>query len=175
MNDITSRYAEALFSLKRESNSLEESQEEIKELKGILIDNPDFIVILSSSYKTLEEKIDIIDKTLIGVDEDIKSLIKIVTQNHRSQYLIEIFDDFNSLVNDYRGVKEGLVYSAEKLSKSQLDKLNSAISKVENRPTELKNIVDPSLIGGVKIVINDHIYDGSVKHRIEDMRLSLLK
>lgn len=175
MNDITSRYAEALFSLKRESNSLEESQKEIKELKGILIDNPDFIVILSSSYKTLEEKIDIIDKTLIGVDEEIKSLIKIVTQNHRSQYLIEIFDDFNSLVNDYRGVKEGLVYSAEKLSKSQLDKLNSAISKVENRPTELKNIVDPSLIGGVKIVINDHIYDGSVKHRIEDMRLSLLK
>ena len=174
MNDITSRYAEALFSLKRESNSLEESQEEIKELKGILIDNPDFIVILSS-YKTIEEKIDIIDKTLIGVDEEIKSLIKIVTQNHRSQYLIEIFDDFNSFVNDYRGVKEGLVYSAEKLSKSQLDKLNSAISKVENRPTELKNIVDPSLIGGVKIVINDHIYDGSVKHRIEDMRLSLLK
>ena len=90
-------------------------------------------------------------------------------------YLIEIFDGFNSLVNEYRGVKEGLVYSTEKLSEKQLSDLNKKISEVEKMPTELRNIIDPSLIGGVKIVINDHIYDGSIKHHIEDMRTSLLK
>ena len=175
MKEITSRYAQALFSLKRDSKSLEATQIEIKELKKIFNENPDFIVILASSYKSLEEKIEIIDKSLVGVDEEIKSLIKIVTQNHRATYLIEIFDEFNSLVNDYRGVKEGLVYSTEKLSEQQLTKLNKKISEVEHRPTELKNIIDPSLIGGVKVVINDHIYDGSIKHHIEDMKLTLLK
>ena len=175
MKEITSRYAQALFSLKRDSKSLEATQLEIKELKKIFNENPDFIVILASSYKSLEEKIEIIDKSLVGVDEEIKSLIKIVTQNHRATYLIEIFDEFNSLVNDYRGVKEGLVYSTEKLSEQQLTKLNKKISEVEHRPTELKNIIDPSLIGGVKVVINDHIYDGSIKHHIEDMKLTLLK
>ena len=174
MKEITSRYAQALFSLKRDSKSLEATQIEIKELKKIFNENPDFIVILASSYKSLEEKIEIIDKSLVGVDEEIKSLIKIVTQNHRATYLIEIFDEFNSLVNDYRGVKEGLVYSTEKLSEQQLTKLNKKISEVEHRPTELKNIIDPSLIGGVKVVINDHIYDGSIKHHIEDMKLTLL-
>ena len=175
MKEITSRYAQALFSLKKDSNSLEATQLEIKELKKIFNENPDFIVILASSYKSLEEKIEIIDKSLVGVDEEIKSLIKIVTQNHRATYLIEIFDEFNSLVNDYRGVKEGLVYSTEKLSEQQLTKLNKKISEVEHCPTELKNIIDPSLIGGVKVVINDHIYDGSIKHHIEDMKLTLLK
>lgn len=175
MKEITSRYAEALFSLKRDSNTLLETQQEIKELKKVFIENPDFIVILSSSYKSLEEKIEIIDKTLVGVDDEIKSLIKIICQNHRAQYIVEVFDDFNSLVNEYRGVKEGLVYSTIKLSEEQLNKLNKKISEVEKSPTELKNIIDPSLIGGVKIVINDHIYDGSIKHHIEDMKLSLLK
>lgn len=175
MKEITSRYAEALFSLKRDSDTLLETQQEIKELKKVFIENPDFIVILSSSYKSLEEKIEIIDKTLVGVDDEIKSLIKIICQNHRAQYIVEVFDDFNSLVNEYRGVKEGLVYSTIKLSEEQLNKLNKKISEVEKRPTELKNIIDPSLIGGVKIVINDHIYDGSIKHHIEDMKLSLLK
>ena len=175
MKEIASRYSEALFSLKRDSNQLESTQKEIKELKKIFEENPAFIVILSSSYKSLEEKIDIVDKTLVGVDEEIKSLIMITCQNHRAQYLIDIFDGFNSLVNEYRGVVEGLVYSTEKLSEEQLEKLNNTISEVEKRPTELINKIDPTLIGGVKVVINDHIYDGSIKHHIEDMRLSLLK
>lgn len=175
MKEITSRYAEALFSLKRDSNSLEESQKEVKELRKVFEENPDFITLLASYNKTLDEKIEIIDKTLKGVDEEIKTLIKIICQNHRASYLIEIFDGFNSLVNEYRGVKEGLVYSTEKLSEKQLSSLNKKISEVEKMPTELRNIIDPTLIGGVKIVINDHIYDGSIKHHIEDMRTSLLK
>ena len=175
MKEITSRYAEALFSLKRESSSLEESQLEVKELIKVLKENPDFSVLLSSSYKDFEQKEEIIDKVFKGVDEEIKTLMKIVVKNHRGQYLTEIFLEFNSLVNEYRGVKEGLVYSTEPLSESQLAKLNSVISKKESRPVELKNIIDPTLIGGVKVVINDHIYDGSIKHHIEDMKLALLK
>lgn len=175
MNEITTRYATALYSLKLDSNKLLESQKEVRELKKIFLENPDFIVILSSSYKSSEEKIKIIDKTLVGVDDEIKSWIKIITQNHRASHLIDIFDGFISLVNEYRGVKEGLVYSTERLSENQLTKLNQKISEVENIPVELKNIIDPSLIGGVKVVINDHIYDGSIKHHIEDMKISLLK
>lgn len=175
MKEITSRYAEALFSLKKDSNQLEETQKEIKELKKIFLENPDFIIVLSSSYKSLEEKKEIIDNTLKGVDDDIKSLLKIICENHRANYIIEIFENFNSLVNEYRGVKEGLVYSTQKLSESQLAKLNLKISEVEHQPTELKNVIDSSLIGGVKVVINDHIYDGSIKHHLEDMKLSLLK
>ena len=175
MKEITSRYAEALYSLKRDSNSLEKTQEEIRELKKVFLENPDFIVVLDSSYKTIEEKIEIIDKTLIGVDEEIKNLLKVIIQNHRARYIIEIFDGFISLVNEHRGVIEGLVYSTEKLSDEQLEKLNLAISKVEKRPTELRNIIDPNLIGGVKVGINDHIYDGSIKHHIENMKNSLIK
>ncbi len=175
MKEITSRYAEALYSLKKDENSLESSQKEIKELIKVLKENPDFLVVLNSSYKEFEEKEEIIDKVFIGVDEEIKTLIKIVVKNHRGQYLTEIFENYNSLVNEYRGVLEGLVYSTEPLSESQLAKLNSAIGKIETRPVELKNIIDPSLIGGVKVVINDHIYDGSIKRHIDDMKIALLK
>ena len=175
MKEITSRYAEALYSLKKDENSLESSQKEIKELIKVLKENPDFLVVLNSSYKEFEEKEQIIDKVFVGVDEEIKTLIKIVVKNHRGQYLTEIFENYNSLVNEYRGVIEGLVYSTEPLSESQLAKLNSAIGKIETRPVELKNIIDPSLIGGVKVVINDHIYDGSIKRHIDDMKIALLK
>lgn len=175
MKEITSRYAEALYSLKKETNSLESSQKEVKELIKVLKENPDFLVVLNSSYKEFEEKEEIIDKVFVGVDEEIKTLMKIVVKNHRGEYLTEIFENYNSLVNEYRGVLEGLVYSTEPLKEEQLAKLNSAIGEIETRPVELRNIIDPSLIGGVKVVINDHIYDGSIKRHINDMKIALLK
>ena len=175
MKEITSRYSVALFSLKKDENQLIDSQVEIKELIKVLRENPDFLTLLDSSYKEFEEKEEIINQVFKSVDEEIVSLIKIVVRNHRAMYLIEIFEEFNSLVNEYRGVLEGLVYSTVPLSESELDKLNQKISEVEARETELRNIIDPSLIGGVKVVINDHIYDGSIKHHIENMKLSLLK
>ncbi len=175
MKEITSRYAEALYSLKRDENKLLDAQSEVRELKKVLLENPDFIVLLDSSYKSIDEKIDIIDKALKGVDEEIKNFLKIIVTNHRAKYIIDIFDGFNSLVNEYRGVTEGLVYSTEKLTDSQLKKLTDTIGSIENRPVELRNIIDPTLIGGVKVVINDHIYDGSVKHHINDMKSALLK
>ena len=175
MKELTSRYSVALFSLKRDENQLLESQKEIKELIKVLRENPDFLTLLDSSYKEFEEKEAIIDKVFKSLDEETRNFIKIVTRNHRAMYLLEIFEEFNSLVNEYRGVKEGLVYSTEPLSEAALNKLNSKISEVEKMPTELINIIDPSLIGGVKVVINDHIYDGSIKHHIDNMKLSLLK
>ena len=175
MKEITSRYAESLYSLKRDKGKLLDAQSEDKELEKVFLENPDFIVLLDSSYKSIEEKTEIIDNTLVGVDEEIKNFLKIIVQNHRARYIVEIFDGFNSLVNEYRGVTEGLVYSTEKLSEDQLNKLNKTISSIEKRPIELRNIIDPTLIGGVKVVINDHIYDGSVKHHINEMKSALLK
>ncbi len=174
MNELANRYATALYSLKLDSNKLVETQNEVKELKKIIKDNPDFIMILSSSYYDFKKKSEIIDITLVNVDEDIKNLLKIAVKNHRANLIVEIFEEFNSLVNEYRGIIEGLVYSSMPLKEDELTKLNKAISEVESRPTDLKNIIDPSLIGGVKVVINDHIYDGSIKHHIDEMKKALL-
>ena len=43
----------------------------------------------------------------------------------------------------------------------------------EGSEIELHVKIDPSLIGGVKVVINNHIYDGSVKNKLSEMKQSL--
>ena len=175
MNELTSRYALALFSLKRDENVLLETQQEVKELRKIIRENDGFVSLLDSHYLSMNERLAIVDNVFASIDEEIKNFIKIIVENNRSLYLLEILDDFNSLVNEYRGVKEGLVYSAMPLKDEEVDHISSSISEVEKMPIELRNKVDPSLIGGIKVVINDHVYDGSIKHHLEDMKLTLLK
>lgn len=175
MNEIASRYGTALFSLALERNKLSEYQEEVKELKGIFKENPDFIMVLGSSFETIENRISIAEKTLPNITDDILSLIKILIENNRINLILDVFTSFNSQCNEYRGIDEGLVYSTIPLDDKTINKIEAKISEIEKRNVELINKIDPALIGGVKVVINGHIYDGSIKNRIENMKIDLLK
>lgn len=175
MNEIASRYGTALFSLALERNQVSEYQGEVKELKRIFKENSDFVMVLGSSFETIENRIEMVDKTLVNVNDDIKSLIKILIENNRINLLLDVFTAFNSSCNEYRGIDEGLVYSTIPLDEKTINKIEEKISKIESRNVELINKIDPNLIGGVKVVIDGHIYDGSIKNQIEMMKKNLLK
>lgn len=175
MNDLSFRYANALFSLKKETNQLVDSQNEVKELIKIIKDNPEYLTLLDSASISKEKRISLIDEAFNNVDEEIKTLIKIVIENNRAKYLLDVLESYSSLVNEYRQIMEGLLYSSVALSEKQIRDIESSISQKEGHQVELKNLIDPSLIGGVKVVINNHIYDGSIKHHLEQMKIALLK
>ena len=175
METVSSRYGLALYSLALEEKKLDLWQEEVKELSRIFKENTDFIMVLGSSFISLEERQEILEKSLVGVDKEIVALISVVMENNRINLIFEIFESFNSYCNQYRGVSEGLIYSTVKLEEKVISQIEEKVSKIENSKVELKNVIDPSLIGGVKIVIKNHIYDGSIKHHINMMKQDLLK
>ena len=175
MEAISSHYGLALYSIAYDNKKIVDLQQESKVLKEIFEENPDFIMILGSSFLSLDERQNILKDTLKGVDEDLIALLLVVMANNRTSYILDILESFNSYCNEYRGISEGLVYSTLKLDAASIKNIEEKISKIEHQKVELKNIIDPTLIGGVKVVIHDRIYDGSIKHHIEMMKQDLLK
>ena len=176
MNEsLAKNYAEALFSLSLDNNNYLDLQKEMKALKQILLDNKEFVSLLCSSFLSLEEKEEIIDKVLGEFNEDIKSLLKVICKNRRAAIVMNVIEEFNSLVNHKRGILEGLVYTIYPLKEKELSEIEKRISDIEKVPCELKNIIDATIIGGVKVAINGHVYDGSIANKIEQMRLTLNK
>ena len=175
MESVASRYGLALYSLALDENKILDWQKEVKELTSILKENTDFIMVLGSSFISLEERLEMLNKTFVGVDDEIIALIKVVMENNRMHMILDIFESFNSYCNEYRGVSEGLIYSTLKLDQKVINQIEENISEIEHNKVELKNVIDPTLIGGVRVVIHDRIYDGSIKHHLEMMRKDLLK
>lgn len=174
MNEIASSYGLALFTLSQEQNVVEKRQIEVKELRNILNQNVDFIAVLKSSFLPLEERIGIIDKNFPSVDEDIKNFMKVICRNDRARFILEIFDSFNSYCNQHRGIKEGILYSTIPISDESKKRIEEKIAQLEKCSVELTNRIDPSLVGGVKVLINSRIYDGSISGKIEKIKRSLL-
>lgn len=175
MEKVSSHYGLALYSLAVDLDKVSEYQLEVKELSRIFKENEDFIMVLGSSFLPIEERQEILRKALVGVSDNVMAFIMVIMDNNRINEILDIFDSFNSYCNEYRGVSEGLIYSAFKLDQKVIDQIQTKMEKIERNKVELKNIIDPTLIGGVKIVIHDHVYDGSIKHHIENMKTDLLK
>lgn len=175
MEKVSSHYGLALYSLAVDLDKVSEYQLEVKELSHIFRENEDFIMVLGSSFLPIEERQEILRKALVGVSDNVMAFILVIMDNNRINEILDIFDSFNSYCNEYRGVSEGLIYSAFKLDQKVIDQIQTKMEKIEHNKVELKNIIDPTLIGGVKIVIHDHVYDGSIKHHIENMKTDLLK
>ena len=89
--------------------------------------------------------------------------------------LDDLLDEFIEMCNESLGVKKGKLYSTKELSKEEIAKIESAFDSKLNIKVQLENIVDTSLIGGVRVVINDHVYDGSLKNQLESLKSSLKK
>ena len=94
-------------------------------------------------------------------------------EHNRVSYLEDILEAFNTLCNENRDIEEGLIYTAFPLKEETLLKIKKRISQIEHLDVDLIQRIDPSLIGGVKVVINSHIYDGSIKNQLEKMQVDL--
>ena len=174
MNQVAQTYAEALYSLGLEEKKLTKLQEEAKELSSIIEDNEDFLMLLSSRFMSVSERKEIAVKVLKDFDMDIVNIVKVIVDNNRIDWIKEILQAFNSLCNEYRGIKEGLIYSAFPLDKQIIQSVKEKISQIEHMEVELIAKIDPTLIGGIKVVINSHVYDGSIKNQLEKMNIDLL-
>ena len=105
---------------------------------------------------------------------NIINFLKVIVNNKRTNYLIKIFDEFIKTCNENLNVKEGIVYSITKLDKKQVEKIEKALKVRLNCEVELVNLIDERLLGGVKVVIEDKIFDGSIKNKLEKLKSSLI-
>lgn len=173
MKEIAQNYASALLSLAIDENKVSDYQKEVKELMKIIKDNPDFLLLLDSRFLTIEERKEKVSEILVNFSEDIVNFIKIIVGHNRVNELEDILQAFNTLCNENRDIVEGLLYTAFPLEEKTLQKIKQKISEIEHHDVDLIVKIDPSLIGGVKVVINSHVYDGSIKNKLEKMQVDL--
>ena len=173
MLEIAQNYASALLSIAVDENKVIDYQKEVKELMKIIKDNPDFLMLLDSRFLSVNERKEKVSEILINFSTDVINFIKIIVEHNRVNYLEDILQAFNTLCNESRDIVEGLIYTAFPLKEEMLLKIKQKISQIEHHDVDLIERIDPSLIGGVKVVINSHVYDGSIKNKLEKMQVDL--
>ena len=168
-------YASALFALV-EGNRYEEYLEAVRETEKNLQENPEFLAFLSSYDIVLSEKEKAIEKIYGGWKLPYYTdFLKLLTKKHRVGKFDIVSREFGELVCEKLGILEGIIYSVNKLEAAKIKTVEDAFAKKLGKKVELKNIVEPGLIGGVKVALDGKVYDGSLRSRLMGLGETLLK
>lgn len=174
MDSLYSRYAGAMFAIAEEEKKIENYRQEFKKLKTVFLENEELVRLLSSYFLEREEKEEVIDRVFRDANPMTRNFLKVVSLNRRMNCVVRIIDEFVERCDESLGILEGTVYSFRALDEHQMQSLSHALSSRLKSRVELTNSVDERLLGGVKIIVGDRIYDGSVKNKLEKMKESLL-
>lgn len=103
----------------------------------------------------------------------VQNLLRTVIENGRLAALTEIAHQYRALVNAQSGVSDATVYSAYPIDGTQLTEVVRSLEKRFSRKLNANVVVEPELIGGVRVVVGDEVLDTSVKARLEQMKVAL--
>lgn len=96
-----------------------------------------------------------------------------LVQQPRERRVRELLDRAERLVAADRGRKVAIVTAAAPLSAAQSDRLVAALSKRYGADVALNTVIDPSVVGGVRVQVADDVIDASVSARLADLRQRL--
>jgi F-type H+-transporting ATPase subunit delta len=105
--------------------------------------------------------------------ENGKNFLSAVIENGRVAALPEIAAQFRALKNAQSGSSDAVVYSAFPIPASALGDVAGTLEKRFGRKLNVTVQEDPSLIGGIRVVVGDEVLDTSVKARLEQMKVAL--
>lgn len=109
----------------------------------------------------------------IPLGDPARNLLRTVIENGRLAALPEIARQFHALVNARSGVRDAVVYSAYPIEPAQLAEVMAALEARFQRKLEASVVLEPELIGGIRVVVGDEVLDTSVKARLQQMKAAL--
>ena len=174
MEEAVSRYADALVSLAKDEGKLEQYKFAVLSIAETFKLNPELLKYLKSYFVKEEDKYKVIDDFTKDFKlQNLTNFIKLLVVKHKIYLFKDIANEITKGINFELDVYEGFVYSTEPLENSKILEISRVISEKIGKKVELKNKLDERLIGGVKVVIHDHVFDGSIKHKLETLKEQL--
>lgn len=172
---VSKRYAQALFQLAQEHSKVDQFETELKAVREVFQTNPSVYTFLKHPKISIDQKKQVISESFKSISDELVNTLKLVIERHREDIIPDMIDEFIKTVNDKKGVAEATVYSVRELSDDEQKQISKTFaSKVGKQSLNITNIVDPSLLGGIRVRIGNRIFDGSVSGKLNRIERELV-
>lgn len=173
---ITVRYAKAYFSFAKEKNILDILKTDMELVLELCSSAADFLLLLESPVVKISKKTALFRSIFENqVNEISLNFLMLVIRNKRESYIPGICRNFLELCRKDQNIKTALLTTAVEISKTSTNKIQDLLSKKLEANIELSTRVNPDIIGGLVLRMEDTQYDASVATQLKKIEQSLLK
>lgn len=172
---VAHRYAQALLDLSTEQNLVDKVNEDMVQLSTVCKESKEFQGMLNSPIIDVKKKLDIFEAVFGGKMEKMSiGFVNLIVKNSRENLLPEIAKGFVSLYKKSKNILEVSVVSATALDAATRETIAEKLKAKFGGTIEMTEAVDPSLIGGFVVKIDDKQIDASISSQLANLKNILL-
>lgn len=172
---VSSRYADALFDIAMEHNSSEKVLEDFNLIEKTIQTNKELSSIIFSPIIPEDKKIKIFKEIFTKHVSFISvKFLVLLTQKGRENLILDIKTEFIKLYNIEFNIQPVEIITAYELDTTITENISANLTKITGKIISPVYKIDKSLKGGIKIRINDIIYDYSIQSQLEQLKNKLV-
>ena len=128
---------------------------------------------LGNHASPVEARIGLVDALLQDANPATRAIVRHVVQLPRGRKPVEAIDRAQEIVADATGRLVAVVETARPLSADQANAVSARLEAAYGRKIALNQVIEPDLVAGLRITVGDDVIDGSVRARLDSLRLRL--
>ena len=163
------RYSQAVFEIALEKGELERWQSDLSQIASLGKDAA-FTTLLKSPKLHFNDKARLVSEQLGNIHQLALNLVYLLVAKDGWSLAGEIADEYQLLLDSYRGIEQAEVITAIPLDDEERLKLEERLGAVVGKKVVIKSEVDSSLIGGIVARIGGKLLDGSTRSRLEALK-----
>jgi F-type H+-transporting ATPase subunit delta len=172
---VAKRYAAAIFGVAQKENALDAVNNDflyIEDRFQVVEDLRKFII---TPIVPVERKNEVVKEAFgKNVSDTTLNLLYLLIRKRRETIIDDVIKQFHIMLDLHLGRVVAHVSSAVKLNQKQLTALQTALEARTGKTVSLQSLIEPELIGGVRVRIGDNVIDSSVKGRLDRVRSVLI-
>lgn len=172
---LAGRYATALFELADADKQLDQVNGDLTALSQMLGDSDDLNRLIRSPVISREDQSAAMTAVLEAaeISDLTQKFIGLVAQNRRLFALPAMIKGYQALLSALRGESTAEVVSAKKLTKAQLDAIETSLKSAMGTSVSVDASVDESLLGGLIVKVGSRMVDSSLKTKLNQLRFAM--
>jgi F-type H+-transporting ATPase subunit delta len=174
MPDRIEVWAQSLLEIAESEGNLHEVEDELFRFARIVEGNDNLRAALANPGQPADRRAAIVDDLLENRSlQTTRAIAAFIVGAGRGHNLTAIVARFVELAAARREHEVAEVRSAVPLDDAQVERLAVALSRATKKTIEVRVVVDPTLMGGLVATIGDTVIDGTVRHRLEQLKETL--
>jgi F-type H+-transporting ATPase subunit delta len=166
------RYAKAVFELAEQEGQVPEWGLRLASVRELLSD-PEVAAVLTNPTIAAERRMALVSAAPHVFDDEATNLAKLLIESDRVRDVGAIELEFQRLVDEAAGRVRATVTTAVELTPKDRDRVADELSKHLGKEISLQVVVDPRILGGLKLQYGDRLVDASVATRLQQLRRRL--
>lgn len=173
-SEITGVYARALFDLANAADAVDAADAGLRTIVETVRGSVPLRDTLADSAITADKKRDIMRELFAGIDSpEAVAIASTMVQRGLVASLEETLAAFVEIAEAERGIVVAEVTTAIPMADETRAALVQKLSATLGRPVSLREKVDSSIVGGIRINVAGRVLDGSLSAQLDAMRAAL--